>query len=218
MDVGAGEAKLPPGVRKTMYHDIDPITGGATLLKMAEFPITNEIRRMSQDDKMNMEIVLMELGSRKLISFEEGDIDAQLGIKALNDFFSGKVFYEQQKYDMNAKDFGDYYAFKIELRIHDGKLQIAKKKWKVGKNGEGDIRKAEVLFYKDVKTIYQIDRILGGAFSCDLTKSGLENGEAQNHLVNKIICELGLKSNYTAYAVNQESVKNNIKNVNSAKE
>lgn len=218
MDVGAGEAKLPPGVRKTMYHDIDPITGGATLLKMAEFPITNEIRRMSQDDKMNMEIVLMELGSRKLISFEEGDIDAQLGIKALNDFFSGKVFYEQQKYDMNAKDFGDYYAFKIELRIHDGKLQIAKKKWKVGKNGEGDVRKAEVLFYKDVKTIYQIDRILGGAFSCDLTKSGLENGEAQNHLVNKIICELGLKSNYTAYAVNQESVKNNIKNVNSAKE
>ena len=218
MDVGAGEAKLPPGVRKTMYHDIDPITGGATLLKMAEFPITNEIRRMSQDDKMNMEIVLMELGSRKLISFEEGDIDAQLGIKALNDFFSGKVFYEQQKYDMSAKDFGDYYAFKIELRIHDGKLQIAKKKWKVGKNGEGDIRKAEVLFYKDVKTIYQIDRILGGAFSCDLTKSGLENGEAQNHLVNKIICELGLKSNYTAYAVNQESVKNNIKNVNSAKE
>jgi hypothetical protein len=128
MDVGAGEAKLPPGVRKTMYHDIDPITGGATLLKMAEFPITNEIRRMSQDDKMNMEIVLMELGSRKLISFKEGDIKAQNRIKALNDFFSGKVFYEQQKYNMSAKDFGDYYAFKIELRIHDGKLQIAKKR------------------------------------------------------------------------------------------
>jgi hypothetical protein len=43
-------------------------------------------------------------------------------------------------------------------------------------------------------------------------------GESQNKIVNKIICELNLKDNYIAYAVNEESIKNNIKNVNSASE
>ena len=43
-------------------------------------------------------------------------------------------------------------------------------------------------------------------------------GEAQNKIVNKIICELKLKDNYIAYAVNKESIKNNIKNVNSSSE
>jgi hypothetical protein len=51
-----------------------------------------------------------------------------------------------------------------------------------------------------------------------LTKKGLVLGESQNKIVNKIICELDLKENYTAYAVNKESIKNNIKNVNSADE
>jgi hypothetical protein len=59
---------------------------------------------------------------------------------------------------------------------------------------------------------------LGGAYSQDLTQHGLVEGEAQNKYVNKIICELDLKDNYIAYATNKESVKNNIKNVNSSKE
>jgi hypothetical protein len=87
----------------------------------------------------------------------------------------------------------------------------------VDEKGEGDPKTAVSKTYH-AKTIYQIDRILGGAYSCDKTKNGLVLGESQNKVVNKIICELKLKDNYVAYAVNKESIKNNIKNVNSASE
>ena len=218
MDVGAGEAKLPPGVRKTMYHDIDPITGGATLLKMAEFPITNEMRRLSMSDKMQMELILMKLANRKLIKLDMSDGDIRLGLSTLNDFFENTVMFEKQEYNMNELDFGTYYAFTIQLDVtSDGKLQIIKKKWEVNENGDGNRDKAVIETY-DIDTIYQIDRVLGGAYSCDLTKNGLVLGESQNNFVNQIICELNLKENYTAYAVNKESIKNNIKNVNSSSE
>lgn len=218
MDVGAGEAKLPPGVRKTMYHDIDPITGGATLLKMAEFPITNEMRRISMSDKMQMELLLMKLANRKLIKIDMSDSDIRLGLDALNDFFENTVMFERQEYNMGKKDFGTYYAFTIQLNVtEDGQLQIFKKKWEVNENGDGNRDNAEVESY-DIDTVYQIDRVLGGAYSCDLTKNGLVLGESQNNFVNQIICELKLNQNYTAYAVNQESIKNNIKNVNSSSE
>jgi ABC-type uncharacterized transport system ATPase subunit len=128
MDVGAGEAKLPPGVRKTMYHDIDPVTGGATLLKMAEFPITNEMRRLSQKDRMNMELLLMKLANRKVITIDESNIENRIAINALNDFFAGNVFYEQQKYNLNDSDFGTYYAFTVQVRIENGKLVVTKNK------------------------------------------------------------------------------------------
>ena len=99
IDAGSGEAKLPPGVRKTMYHDIDPITGGATLLKMAEFVITNEMRRLSQKDKMNMDMLLMKLANRKRIEFQSDRFDEiDVAIRNLNSFFSTQTFYEQQKY------------------------------------------------------------------------------------------------------------------------
>lgn len=217
MDVGAGEAKLPPGVRKTMYHDIDPVTGGATLLKMAEFPITNEMRRLSQKDRMNMEILLMKLANRKAITIDESNIENRIAITALNDFFAGNIFYEQQKYNLKDPDFGTYYAFTIQVEIKNGKLVITKSKWAVDENGEGDFKDAEVKSY-EINTIYQIDRLFGGCYSCDKTKDGLVLGESQNKIVNKIICELNLKDNYIAYAVNEESIKNNIKNVNSASE
>ena len=126
MDVGAGEAKLPPGVRKTMYHDIDPITGGATLLKMAEFVITNEMRRLSQNDKMNMDMLLMKLANRSEIKLKT-DASVKNAIVALNSFFEGNVFFEQQKYDLSAKDFGKYYAFKIQASLSDsGELIFTK--------------------------------------------------------------------------------------------
>ena len=216
MDVGAGEAKLPPGVRKTMYHDIDPITGGATLLKMAEFIITNEMRRLSQNDKMNMEMLIMKLANRVNIKLEPS-MRVKNAIEALNSFFEGNVFFEQQKYDLSADDFGKYYAFSIQVSIKDdGQLIFTKQKWEVSKKGDkiGNETKTDY----EINSIYQIDRLLGGAYSCDLTKNGLVLGESQNKIVNRIICELDLKSNYTAYAVNKESSKNNIKNVNSADE
>lgn len=217
MDVGAGEAKLPPGVRKTMYHDIDPITGGATLLKMAEFVITNEMRRLSQNDKMNMDMLLMKLANRSEIKLGT-DAKVKNAITALNAFFEGNVFFEQQKYDLSAKDFGKYYAFKIRVDVSEtGQLIMTKTRWEVSKDGN-KVGNEETLPAFTVKTIYQIDRILGGCYSCDLTKKGLVLGEAQNKIVNRIICELELKENYTAYAVNKESIKNNIKNVNSADE
>lgn len=217
MDVGAGEAKLPPGVRKTMYHDIDPITGGATLLKMAEFVITNEMRRLSQNDKMNMDMLLMKLANRSEIKLGT-DASVKNAIVALNSFFEGNVFFEQQKYNLSAKDFGKYYAFKIQVSLgNSGELIFTKTRWEVSKDGNR-VGADETLPDFKIKTIYQIDRILGGCYSCDLTKKGLVLGESQNKIVNKIICELGLKENYTAYAVNKESIKNNIKNVNSADE
>lgn len=217
IDAGAGEAKLPPGVRKTMYHDIDPVTGGASLLKMAEFPITNEMRRLSQKGAMNMENLLMKLGNRKKIELKSKDIDTLAVIENLNSFFSGQTFYERQNYNMSADDFGDYYAFNIQVAISDGgKLIITKQKTKVTKQGE--VCGSTIVTNYEVNTIYQIDRIFGGCYSCDMTKTGLELGESQNKIVNKIICELDLKDCYSAYAVNKESLKNNIKNVNPASE
>ena len=112
-----------------MYHDIDPITGGASLLKMAEFPITNEMRRLSQKGAMNMENLLMKLGNRKKIELKSKDIDIFSIIENLNSFFSGQTFYERQDYNMSADDFGDYYAFNIQLAVSDdGKLIITKQK------------------------------------------------------------------------------------------
>jgi hypothetical protein len=217
IDAGAGEAKLPPGVRKTMYHDIDPVTGGASLLKMAEFPITNEMRRLSQKDRMNMENLLMKLASRKKIAGLTSKKDIFTSIENLNSFFSGQTFYEQQKYDLSADDFGDYYAFNIQVAVSDdGKLMITKEKTKVTKTGEVCGNTTTKTY--EVNTVYQIDRILGGCYSCDMTKTGLKLGESQNKVVNRIICELDLKRNYSAYAVNKESLKNNIKNVNPASE
>ena len=217
IDAGAGEAKLPPGVRKTMYHDIDPVTGGASLLKMAEFPITNEMRRLSQDDAMNMENLLMKLASRKKIVGLTSKKDIFTSIENLNSFFSGQTFYEQQKYNLSADDFGDYYAFNIQVAVSDdGKLMITKEKTKVTKTGEVCGNTTTKTY--EVNTVYQIDRILGGCYSCDMTKTGLKLGESQNKVVNRIICELDLKRNYSAYAVNKESLKNNIKNVNPASE
>lgn len=217
IDAGSGEAKLPPGVRKTMYHDIDPITGGATLLKMAEYVITNEMRRMSQKGKMNMDNLLMKLANRTKIKLNNSK-DVQLAIMNLNSFFDGNIFYEQQYYYPD-ETFGYYYAFKIQVELDkDGRLVFHKSKKRVNKDGKDiDTDFGPASPFK-IDTIYQIDRIFGGCYSCDLTKDGLELGESQNKIVNQIICELDLKDNYTAYAVNKESIKNNIKNVNSASE
>lgn len=218
IDAGSGEAKLPPGVRKTMYHDIDPITGGATLLKMAEFVITNEMRRLSQKDKMNMDMLLMKLANRKRIEFQSDRFDEiDVAIRNLNSFFSTQTFYEQQKYYAGNPDFGKFYAFQIKVERNGSKLDFIKTRWEVAKDGS-ELSGKEVLNAITADTIYQIDRIFGGAYSCDKTKNGLVLGEAQNKIVNKIICELNLKDNYVAYAVNKESIKNNIKNVNSSSE
>lgn len=183
--------------KKTIYHDIDGRYGTPTLLKWAEYEITNEKRRNSHS-------VSLEKIYKKMSSFAIGN-DVNVGISPDN------LYYRDQKT-------GDHYRIDY-IAIENGVGTIIRTK--VNENGV-EIRNEDVNGNLDydteismpITTIYDIDQLLGGAWAETLIDDRLEFTETNLDLLTKIVCDNKLKDHMIGWLVNKSGMKVGWSNLN----
>lgn len=183
--------------KKTIYHDIDGRYGTPTLLKWAEYEITNEKRRNSHS-------VSLEKIYKKMSSFAIGN-DVNVGISPDN------LYYRDQKT-------GDHYRIDY-IAIENGVGTIIRTK--VNENGV-EIRNEDVNGNLDydteismpITTIYDIDQLLGGAWAETLIDDRLEFTETNLDLLTKIVCDNKLKDYMIGWLVNKSGMKVGWSNLN----
>lgn len=183
--------------KKTIYHDIDGRYGTPTLLKWAEYEITNEKRRNSHS-------VSLEKIYKKMSSFAIGN-DVNVGISPDN------LYYRDQKT-------GDHYRIDY-IAIENGVGTIIRTK--VNENGV-EIRNEDINGNLDydteismpITTIYDIDQLLGGAWAETLIDDRLEFTETNLDLLTKIVCDNKLKDHMIGWLVNKSGMKVGWSNLN----
>lgn len=183
--------------KKTIYHDIDGRYGTPTLLKWAEYEITNEKRRNSHS-------VSLEKIYKKMSSFAIGN-GVDVKIKPDN------LYYRDQKT-------GDHYRIDY-IVIENGVGTIIRTK--VNENGV-EIRNEDVNGNLDydteismpITTIYDIDQLLGGAWAETLIDDRLEFTETNLDLLTKIVCDNKLKDHMIGWLVNKSGMKVGWSNLN----
>lgn len=185
--------------KKTIYHDIDSEYGRPILLKWAEYEITNAIRRhgaIITEGSISMENMFKKMHSLKfntLLNYEE-DFD--------------------NLYFRNPKN-RNYYKIK-HISIKDG---IATRTLvRVNKSGVTLDDSREILQTNPnvISTIYDLDQLFGGAWTCELNSEtrDLQYSEQQLDLVNNIICENNLKDYLIGWLVNKSAIKVGATNIN----
>lgn len=180
--------------KKTIYHDIDGKYGTPTLLKWAEYEITNEKRRNSHN--VSLEKIYKKMSSLKI------DKD----IKFEKEF--DNLYYRDKN--------GDHYRIDY-LLIENGVGRIIRTK--VDENGIEIGNNNLDLDYnpeysREVSTIYDIDQLLGGAWAETLTDEKLEYTETNLDILTEIVCKNQLKDYMIGWLVNKSGMKVGWSNLN----
>lgn len=183
--------------KKTIYHDIDGRYGTPTLLKWAEYEITNEKRRNSHS-------VSLEKIYKKMSSFAIGN-DVNVEISPDN------LYYRDQKTSNHYRI--DYIAIKngvgtiIRTKVNENGVEIRNE----DVNGNLDY---DTEISMPITTIYDIDQLLGGAWAETLTDDRLEFTETNLDLLTKIVCDNKLKDHMIGWLVNKSGMKVGWSNLN----
>lgn len=186
--------------KKTIYHDIQAKYGLPTLLKWAEYEITNEKRRNSHT--VSLENIYRKMHNLKLSS------NININISSIFDTLGTDLYFTDQK--------GRY--FKIEsISIQNG--QGVANCVEVDANGNilfnaNGIQKT-IQLNRQVTSIYDIDQLLGGAWAMTLDNGILDFTETNLDLLTKIVCENNLKEDMVGWLINKSGIKVGASNLNS---
>ena len=176
--------------KKTIYHDIEAKYGLPTLLKWAEYEITNEKRRNSHS-------VALENVYRKMHNLPLSN--------TLNINIETDLYFTDQK--------GRYFKIEsIQIQNNIGK-QIC---IEVDINGNV-VSDDKFEITREVFTIYDIDQLLGGAWAMTLEDGKLNYTETNLDILTKIVCENNLKGDMIGWVINKSGIKVGATNLNSKK-
>ena len=199
--------------KKTIFSYVDPETGILTLIKWAEYEITNAVRR---DSPIDSEHASSELMFKKAHSFDitnavdwdNFDISKYYNRKGgIRGITRTKSIYKK---DINTGKHYLLHSIKNEGQSFTAIWQEVDEK---GNPIYGKTPTPDRAVYVD--NLYKLDQVLGGQYTEEVNENGwLDWSEAQNDIVYTIICDNDLKDYFIGFTVNASAVKSGMTNVN----
>lgn len=205
---------------KTICGDIGAKFGIPTLFKWAEFGLTNHRRQMGNLSDASAEHLFELMSSIPIgqyIRLEDyygySRNSANKTIHNLGDFtplykkdpFTGKT-YLISDISTNPTSVLDQNGNSIIITECNYSLTEVDKTGRVIGKATRESR--------EIRNIYDIDQVFGGAWCMKLGENGLEDYNANNLLLADLVCREGLKDKLIAYIVNNSAMKVGNRNVN----
>lgn len=202
VDAAAGENK------KTILHDIDPLTGTPVLLKWAVYSLSNMVRRNGMGSNANVESLVRRAYSKSLsleqIQKLQLDEIYKNYLKKNKPIFIKDLFTLQYKELEKIEKVSDYEYRRVYTNAEPEIINIATASQKIVDN-------------QPHVTLYGIDQLFGGAFTYKKVDNHYEGTEASVDLLASTAIEYDLRDKQIAYLVNKSAMKVGHTNINDKK-
>ena len=202
VDAAAGENK------KTILHDIDPLTGTPVLLKWAVYSLSNMVRRNGFGSNANVESLVRRAYSKSLSLDQIKSL--QLDEIYKNYLKKNKPIFIKDQLTLQYKELeriekvSDYEYRRIYTNAEPEIINIATASQKII-NDQPQV------------TLYGIDQLFGGAFTYKKVDNHYEGTEASVDLLAATAIEYDLRDKQIAYLVNKSAMKVGHRNMNDKK-
>ena len=199
VDAAAGENK------KTILHDIDPLTGTPVLLKWAVYSLSNMVRRNGMGSNANIESLVKRAYSKPLSLGQITSI--QLDEIYKNYLKKNKPIFIKDQLTLQFKELeriekvSDYEYRRIYTNAEPEIINIATASQMIINN-------------QPLVTLYGIDQLFGGAFTYKKVDNHYEGTEASVDLLAATAIEYDLRDKQIAYLVNKSAMKVGHTNMN----
>lgn len=202
VDAAAGENK------KTILHDIDPLTGTPVLLKWAVYALTNMVRRNGFGSNANVESLVrrsygIPLSLDQIISLQLDEIYKNYLKKNKPIFIKDQLTLQYKELERIEK-ISDYEYRRIYTNAEPEVINIATASQMIINN-------------QPQVTLYGIDQLFGGAFTYKKVGNYYEGTEASVDLLTETAIEYNLRDKQIAYLVNKSAMKVGHRNINDSK-
>lgn len=209
--------------KKTIFGDTEGKYGTPTLLKWAVFATTNERRRNSMGSNISYETIFRKM--HNMLFNTKIDLSKYYSPKPLvgessklvaNLLDEGRSLTEHEyiyRYDPNTDTYWRINSIEYDPTTNSNLIYEVK----VNKSGMVDRNATPPAPRKvTIRTIYDIDQALGGAYCMKLNSSNstLEWSDANITTAANIICHNGLKDKMVGYLVNTTAIKVGARNIN----
>lgn len=202
VDAAAGENK------KTILHDIDPLTGTPVLLKWAVYSLSNMVRRNGMGSNANVESLVRRAYSKSL---SLGQITSLQLDEIYKDYLKkNKPIFIRDQFTLQFKELeriekiSDYEYRRIYTNAKPEIINIATASQKIVDN-------------QPHVTLYGIDQLFGGAFTYKKVDNHYEGTEASVDLLAATAIKYDLRDKQIAYLVNKSAMKVGHTNMNDSK-
>lgn len=202
VDAAAGENK------KTILHDIDPLTGTPVLLKWAVYSLSNMVRRNGFGSNANVESLVRRAYSKSLSLDQIKSL--QLDEIYKNYLKKNKPIFIKDQLTLQYKELeriekvSDYEYRRVYTNAEPEIINIATASQKIVNN-------------QPQVTLYGIDQLFGGAFTYKKVDNHYEGTEASVDLLAATAIEYDLRDKQIAYLVNKSAMKVGHRNINDKK-
>ena len=202
VDAAAGENK------KTILHDIDPLTGTPVLLKWAVYSLSNMVRRNGFGSNANIESLVRRAYSKSLSLDQIKSL--QLDEIYKNYLKKNKPIFIKDQLTLQYKELeriekvSDYEYRRVYTNAEPEIINIATASQKIINN-------------QSQVTLYGIDQLFGGAFTYKKVDNHYEGTEASVDLLAATAIEYDLRDRQIAYLVNKSAMKVGHRNINDSK-
>lgn len=202
VDAAAGENK------KTILHDIDPLTGTPVLLKWAVYSLSNMVRRNGFGSNANVESLVRRAYSKSLSLDQIKSL--QLDEIYKNYLKKNKPIFIKDQLTLQYKELeriekvSDYEYRRVYTNAEPEIINIATASQKIINN-------------QPQVTLYGIDQLFGGAFTYKKIDNHYEGTEASVDLLAATAIEYDLRDKQIAYLVNKSAMKVGHRNINDKK-
>ena len=202
VDAAAGENK------KTILHDIDPLTGTPVLLKWAVYSLSNMVRRNGIGSIANVESLVrraysISLSLDQIVSLQLDEIYKNYLKKNKPIFIKDQLTLQYKELERIEK-VSDYEYRRIYTNAEPEVINIATASQMIVNN-------------QPQVTLYGIDQLFGGAFTYKKVGNYYEGTEASVDLLAATAIEYDLRDKQIAYLVNKSAMKVGHTNINDKK-
>ena len=202
VDAAAGENK------KTILHDIDPLTGTPVLLKWAVYALSNMVRRNGIGSNANVESLVrrsygIPLSLDQIRSLQLDEIYKNYLKKNKPIFIKDQLTLQYKELERIEK-VSDFEYRRIYTNAEPEVINIATASQMIVNN-------------QPQVTLYGIDQLFGGAFTYKKTGNYYEGTEASVDLLAETAIEYDLRDKQIAYLVNKSAMKVGHRNINDSK-
>lgn len=195
--------------KKTIMMDVDRQLGAPVLLKWAVYALTSRVRRESFKSAASGELLCRKMRSKEIRLVENiAEYYNQRDSKIVyEDYLSG----ERRRIDKVA----------LETIDNAGTQAYVQYYTVLDQNGDEVLNSANSKIISfDARTLYALDQLFGGAWTCKLNDNGTwsyteENNDMLEYILSKKENQ-DLKRGFIAYAVNKSAIKVGAGNVNLA--
>lgn len=210
--------------KKTIFSYVDPETGVLTLIKWAEYEITNAIRRKSPPDANHSSAELMFKKMHNIPiseNFDWSNFDISKyyqkrkggvpGITTNTPIFRKVINKYSNPYGLLK--LGSHYV----LNSVSNEDNVVTASWQEV-NDKGFAIGDTIKITTVVESIYDLDQVFGGAYTEQINSNGwLDWSEINNDITYTIVCDNDLKEDFIGYVINASAIKSGMRNVNDAK-